>query len=124
MHNKDFISDKHDSFLSHALNDKVIQLFTNKHSSLFVHHLAFLSPPPMTKQKLFGRNALAYSFNLSFRYSLLKYVPMLEFANLLNFTAMSFGNHDFDDGIEGLAPFVQGGEFQLSFKPPSIMPEL
>jgi 2',3'-cyclic-nucleotide 2'-phosphodiesterase (5'-nucleotidase family) len=41
---------------------------------------------------------------------------MLEFANLLNFTAMSFGNHDFDDGIEGLAPFVQGGEFQLSFE--------
>lgn len=53
---------------------------------------------------------------LNYRYSLLKYVPMLEFANMLNFTAMSFGNHDFDDGVEGLAPFVEGGEFQLFWK--------
>ena len=33
---------------------------------------------------------------------------MLEFANMINFTAMSLGNHDFDDGVEGLAPFVKG----------------
>jgi 2',3'-cyclic-nucleotide 2'-phosphodiesterase (5'-nucleotidase family) len=33
---------------------------------------------------------------------------MLEFANLIQFSAMSLGNHDFDDGLEGLLPFVKG----------------
>jgi 2',3'-cyclic-nucleotide 2'-phosphodiesterase (5'-nucleotidase family) len=42
------------------------------------------------------------------RYSLFKYVPMVEFANLLNFTAMSLGNHELDDGVEGLLPFIKG----------------
>ena len=33
---------------------------------------------------------------------------MIEFANLMNFTAMSLGNHELDDGVEGLVPFVKG----------------
>jgi hypothetical protein len=33
---------------------------------------------------------------------------MLEFANMLNFTAASLGNHEFDDGLDGLIPFVKG----------------
>ena len=44
---------------------------------------------------------------LSSRYSLFKYEPVLEFGNLLNYTAMGLGNHDFDDGVGGLAPFVE-----------------
>ena len=39
-------------------------------------------------------------------YTLFKYEVVKEFANLLNYTAFGVGNHDFDDGAEGLIPFV------------------
>ena len=29
-----------------------------------------------------------------------------QFSNLLNYTVMALGNHDFDDGTTGLQPFV------------------
>ena len=29
-----------------------------------------------------------------------------QFSNLLNYTVMALGNHDFDDGTAGLQPFV------------------
>ena len=48
-----------------------------------------------------------------FRYSLLKYKPILEFANMMNYTAMGVGNHDFDDGVEGLVPFIEGANFPV-----------
>ena len=32
---------------------------------------------------------------------------MLRFNSLLNFDAMTLGNHEFDDGIGGLVPFLQ-----------------
>ena len=31
----------------------------------------------------------------------------LQFSNLLNYTVMALGNHDFDDGTSGLQPFVK-----------------
>ena len=40
-------------------------------------------------------------------YTIFKYEPVVEFSNLLNYTAMALGNHDFDDGSEGLQPFVE-----------------
>ena len=39
-------------------------------------------------------------------YTVFKYQPVVEFSNLLNYTAMALGNHDFDDGSEGLQPFL------------------
>jgi 2',3'-cyclic-nucleotide 2'-phosphodiesterase (5'-nucleotidase family) len=44
---------------------------------------------------------------------LFKYPPLLEFANMFNYTAMGLGNHDFDDGIEGLVPFIRGANFAV-----------
>ena len=35
-------------------------------------------------------------------YSVFKYPVMIEFANLLGYNASSFGNHEFDDSIEGI----------------------
>ncbi|CAB4062625.1 NT5E [Lepeophtheirus salmonis] len=35
-------------------------------------------------------------------YTIFKYEPVIEFSNLLNYTAASIGNHEFDDGLEGL----------------------
>ena len=32
---------------------------------------------------------------------------MVEFGNLLNYTAMGVGNHDFDDSVDGLVPFAE-----------------
>ena len=32
---------------------------------------------------------------------------------MFNFTAMGLGNHDFDDGIEGLVPFAKNISFPL-----------
>ena len=40
-------------------------------------------------------------------YTKLKYGPMVEFGNLLNYTAMGVGNHDFDDSVEGFVPFAE-----------------
>ncbi len=46
-------------------------------------------------------------------YSLFKYRPVLEFSNALNYTAASLGNHEFDDGAEGLADFTREADFPL-----------
>jgi 2',3'-cyclic-nucleotide 2'-phosphodiesterase (5'-nucleotidase family) len=32
---------------------------------------------------------------------------------MFNYTAMGLGNHDFDDGIQGLVPFIQGANFPV-----------
>jgi 2',3'-cyclic-nucleotide 2'-phosphodiesterase (5'-nucleotidase family) len=42
-----------------------------------------------------------------------KYPPILEFANMVNYTAMGLGNHDFDDGVEGIVPFIEGANFAV-----------
>ena len=47
------------------------------------------------------------------RYTLFKYKPLLEFANMVKYDAFGLGNHDFDDGIEGLVPFIQGANFSV-----------
>ena len=44
---------------------------------------------------------------------MLKYEPLLEFANMMNYSAMGLGNHDFDDGIDGLVPFIDGANFAV-----------
>ena len=31
---------------------------------------------------------------------------IVQFSNLLNYTVLALGNHDFDDGTTGLQPFV------------------
>ena len=38
---------------------------------------------------------------------------MIEFGNLLNYTAMGLGNHDFDDSIAGIKPFAERTTFDL-----------
>ena len=38
---------------------------------------------------------------------------MVEFGNLLNYTAMGLGNHDFDDSIAGMKPFAEQTNFDL-----------
>ena len=40
-------------------------------------------------------------------YTIFKYEPVVEFSNLLNYSVMALGNHDFDDGSEGLQPFLE-----------------
>ena len=46
-------------------------------------------------------------------YSLFKYEPVLEIAKQFNYTAMGVGNHDFDDGKDGLIPFVKDVGFPV-----------
>ena len=46
-------------------------------------------------------------------YTKFRFEPMIEFGNILNYTAMGLGNHDFDDSIEGLAPFAERTSFDL-----------
>ena len=46
-------------------------------------------------------------------YTMFDYEPVLEFGNTLNYTAMAIGNHDFDDGIDGLVPFAREANFPL-----------
>ena len=38
---------------------------------------------------------------------------MLKIAKMFNYTAMGVGNHDFDDGPDGLLPFVQECDFPV-----------
>ena len=40
-------------------------------------------------------------------YSHFKWRVVARFNNLLNFDAMTLGNHEFDDGVAGLAPFLR-----------------
>jgi 2',3'-cyclic-nucleotide 2'-phosphodiesterase (5'-nucleotidase family) len=46
-------------------------------------------------------------------YSLFQYQPVVEFGNLMNYTAMGLGNHDFDDGVAGLVPFAQEANYDI-----------
>ena len=46
-------------------------------------------------------------------YSVFKYAPVVEFGNLMNYTAMGLGNHDFDDHIAGITPFAEQVNFEL-----------
>ena len=46
-------------------------------------------------------------------YTKFRYEPMIEFGNILNYTAMGLGNHDFDDSILGIAPFAESTTFDL-----------
>ncbi|XP_040564234.1 protein 5NUC [Lepeophtheirus salmonis] len=46
-------------------------------------------------------------------YSVFKYKAVMEFANMLNYTAMSLGNHEFDDDLSGIEPFVKGADFPV-----------
>ena len=46
-------------------------------------------------------------------FSKFKYEPVVEFGNLLNWTAMGLGNHDFDLGAEDLADFSRQTTFDL-----------
>ena len=49
-------------------------------------------------------------------YTKLKYGPMVEFGNLLNYTAMGVGNHDFDDSVQGFVPFAEQVEYILRIR--------
>ena len=42
-----------------------------------------------------------------------KYAPVLSFSNALNYSAASLGNHEFDDGANGLANFTREANFKL-----------
>ena len=44
---------------------------------------------------------------------MLKYEPIIKLANMLNYTAFVLGNHDFDDGTEGLQPFLDRVNFPV-----------
>jgi len=46
-------------------------------------------------------------------YEEFKYKGVMEFSNMLNYTAAALGNHDFDDRNEGLNPFVEGANFPM-----------
>lgn len=40
-------------------------------------------------------------------YTALKWEPIAKYLNLMKYDAMTFGNHEFDDGVQGLEPFVR-----------------
>ena len=46
----------------------------------------------------------------TFFYTLFKHRVVSEFVNQMKFDAMSLGNHEFDDGVNGLAPFLKATE--------------
>ena len=54
-----------------------------------------------------------YIFFLCNRYSLFKYEPLITFAKMVGYDAFGLGNHDFDDGVEGLVPFIEGVDFPV-----------
>ncbi|MBE7183882.1 MAG: 5'-nucleotidase C-terminal domain-containing protein [Methylobacterium mesophilicum] len=62
------------------------------------------------RDKLKGQNVLALSagdnFQGSLFYTTLKGAAELEFLNKIRFDAMTVGNHEFDDGENALAPFL------------------
>jgi 5'-nucleotidase len=37
----------------------------------------------------------------------------LRFANSVKYDAFGLGNHDFDDGVEGIVPFIEGADFPV-----------
>ena len=44
-------------------------------------------------------------------YTLLKWKVVAKFVKLMKHNAMALGNHEFDDGIEGLVPFIRNMSF-------------
>ena len=46
-------------------------------------------------------------------YTMLKYKPVIKLANLMNYTAFTLGNHDFDDGVDGLMPLLNQANFPV-----------
>ncbi|RWS11647.1 hypothetical protein B4U79_11299, partial [Dinothrombium tinctorium] len=46
------------------------------------------------------------SFAGTLWYTLYKWKIVAEFVNLIRYDAMSLGNHEFDDGVDGLAPYL------------------
>ena len=46
-------------------------------------------------------------------YTFFKWRVVAHFGNLLNFTAMSPGNHEFDDHVAGFAPFLRNATFPV-----------
>jgi 2',3'-cyclic-nucleotide 2'-phosphodiesterase (5'-nucleotidase family) len=40
-------------------------------------------------------------------YTALKWEPIAQYMNIMKYDAMAFGNHEFDDGLRGLEPFVR-----------------
>ena len=60
--------------------------------------------------QIFSFNCNIFSLN---RYSILKYEPLLKFANMVKYDAMGLGNHDFDDGVDGIVPFIEGANFPV-----------
>ena len=49
---------------------------------------------------------------------------MVEFGNLLNYTAMGVGNHDFDDSVDGLVPFAEQVEDYEKVEQTYLLPNL
>ena len=46
-------------------------------------------------------------------YTHFKWTIVAHFAEILNFTAMSPGNHEFDDGVAGFEPFLANTTFPV-----------
>lgn len=46
-------------------------------------------------------------------YTALKWEPIAAYMNAINYTAMAFGNHEFDDGEEGLESFIRNLNFPV-----------
>ena len=46
-------------------------------------------------------------------YTHFKWSIVAHFAELMDFTAMSPGNHEFDDGVEGFEPFLANTTFPM-----------
>ena len=46
-------------------------------------------------------------------YEKFKYRCVIKFSNMMNYDASAIGNHDFDDGVEGLVPFIDGANFDM-----------
>ncbi len=40
-------------------------------------------------------------------YALYKWQVVAKFVKMLKYDAMTIGNHEFDDGVDGLAPFIE-----------------
>ena len=41
------------------------------------------------------------------------YRPIVDFGNLVSYTAFGLGNHDFDEGVEGLVPFIREANYPV-----------
>ena len=59
-----------------------------------------------TKQNLLWLNGGDF-FQGTIWYTQFKWRVVSQFNNLLEFDAITLGNHEFDDGVAGLAPFLR-----------------